>query len=71
MVMRKLKKELWPHMITLNKVETDGDFYGIEVWLGENIGCFKQLWNAVYHHNKTDIYFKHSKDATYFALRWS
>jgi hypothetical protein len=67
--MRKLKQELWPYMISFNKVETDAGFYEIEVWLGENVGCFKQFWNAVYRHDGTDIYFKDEKDATMFAFR--
>jgi hypothetical protein len=55
----------------LDKVDTDASFYNIEVWLGEKMGPFKGRWNAVYFHNKTDIYFKNGNDATMFALRWS
>jgi hypothetical protein len=65
--MRVLKKELWPHCVTLDIEET----HEIEIWLGETLGCFKDRWNAVYKSNRTDFYFRQGKDATMFALRWS
>jgi hypothetical protein len=45
--------------------------YEREVWLGENMGPFKGRWNVVYRVNAVDFYFKNSKDATIFTLRWS
>jgi hypothetical protein len=68
---RRLKRELWPYCIEYSKAETDCAFIKVEEWLGENIGCFHQQWNAVYHQNRTDIYFKRSEDVTLFSLRWS
>jgi hypothetical protein len=68
--MRVLKKELWPHCITLDIDEYDGNMYHIEIWLGETLGSFKDQWNAVYNGNKTDFYFRKGKDALLFALRW-
>lgn len=65
---RKLKQELWPHMV---KVDRPSQSYEIETWLGQKLGVFKNRWNAVYHHNSTDFYFKKGSDATMFALRWS
>lgn len=71
--MRTLKKELWPHKISLNIGEdlSDDKIYDIEIWLGENLGRFQGRWNAVYKSNGTDFYFRQGRDATMFALRWS
>jgi hypothetical protein len=69
--MRRLKQELWPHKITLNKVESDPKLYLIEAWLEQNIGLLKGRWIIIYFTNKTDVYFRDSKDATMFSLRWS
>jgi hypothetical protein len=69
--MRKLKKELWPHKITLDKVESDPELYLIEAWLEQNMGLWKDRWIILYFVNKTDVYFRDSKDATVFALMWS
>lgn len=66
--MRILKKELWPHKVTLDEPDSVTE---IEIWLGEKLGTFKGRWNVVYQHNKTYFYFKDGKDATMFALRWA
>lgn len=68
--MRILKKELWPHKVALNVDDTGMKIDEIEHWLGESVGGFKDRWNAVYHHNKTDFYFRQGRDATMFILRW-
>jgi len=69
--MRVLKKELWPHKIALDVNDTDMKIDDIEIWLSGNLGSFKDRWNAVYMHNRTDFYFRQGCDATMFALRWS
>lgn len=66
--MRRLKKELWPVMITVDRPEI---IYDIEIWLGETLGAVTHRWNVVYKHNATDFYFKNQEDATMFALRWA
>jgi hypothetical protein len=43
----------------------------VEAWLGQMLGAFKDQWNAVYHANNTDYYFRNGQDATLFALRWA
>lgn len=68
--MTKLKKELWPHCVTVNS-DWKRDITPIELWLGENLGTFKGRWNIVYQHDKTDFYFKSGEDATMFALKWT
>jgi hypothetical protein len=68
--MRRLKIELWPEKVGLDIDEYDVVIGDIEQWLEENIGEFKKKWNAVFHHNRTDFYFKDGKDATVFLLRW-
>ena len=68
--MRVLKKELWPHCVSLDVVD-HADRYHIETWLGETIGCFRDQWNIVYKYNGTDFYFRKGIDATMFSLRWS
>lgn len=65
---RKLKQELWPHMVKVNR---PSESYEMESWLGEHLGAFKSQWNAVYHRSSTDFYFKQGRDATMFSLRWS
>lgn len=69
--MRKLKKDLWPYCIAYNKTGSDSDFREVEEWLGEHIGCYHEKWNAVYHYDHTDLYFKDNKDAVWFSVRWS
>lgn len=66
--MRTLKKELWPHKITIDFPAADSER---EQWLGEQLGAFKVNWNIVYFHNKTDFYFRNEQDALLFALRWA
>lgn len=68
--MRILKKELWPYRV---KVNTDNNYNttAVEVWLGETLGTFKGRWTIVHQYSETHFYFKESKDATLFALRWS
>jgi hypothetical protein len=68
--MRVLKKELWPHRITVNSHWKD-DITPVEVWLGEKLGIFKGRWNVVYEYNHTDFYFKEQGDAVIFALKWA
>jgi hypothetical protein len=70
-VVRKLKRELWPHMVKLEK--TDSEQHNVtemELWLGETLGTFRGRWNVVYNHNSTDFYFKNERDTILFALRW-
>ena len=68
--MRRLKKELWPHKVTVNS-DDKNDITPIELWLGEKLGTFKGRWNVVYRYNGTDFYFRLGEDATLFALRWA
>jgi hypothetical protein len=69
-IVRVLKKELWPHSIKIKEL-TDDDVYDIENWLGEKLGIFKGRWNVVYEYNHTDFYFKEQGDAVIFALKWA
>jgi len=69
--MRVLKKEIWPHKVAVNVDDTMMKIDEIEAWLGEHYGAFKSGWNAVYHYNSTDYYFRQGQDAAFFALRWS
>lgn len=65
---RKLKQELWPHMIKVNHPSQCDE---IEAWLGQTLGVFKGRWNAVYNYDSIDFYFREGSDATMFLLRWS
>ena len=69
--MRILKKTLWPHCVKLNVEENSDSMYDLEIWLGETLGQFKNRWNCVYHHTRTDFYFRDQEDAMMFTLRWS
>ena len=70
--MRVLKKELWPHKVAVNEYwQTSRNIHAIEAWLGTTYGAFRNQWNVVYQHNRTDYYFRKGQDATMFALRWS
>lgn len=66
--MRILKHNIWPYKISTNVGFESVD--ELELWLGNHVGGFKIKWNAVYKYNGTDYYFKDSKDATMFALKW-
>jgi hypothetical protein len=69
--MRTLKKQLWPHCVKLDVDGTRMKIDDVEAWLGQKLGAFKDQWNAVYHYNSTDYYFRNGQDATLFALRWA
>lgn len=66
--MRILKKTLWPKLVAINNAD---EIESIEIWLEKNLGAFRGKWNAVYHHNKTDFYFRDEKDELMFMLRWA
>ena len=68
--MRTLKKQIWPYKVTIND-NWKHDITPIEIWLGANIGGWKDRWNVVYQYNSTDFYFVNSADAVMFTLRWS
>lgn len=68
--MRVLKKEVWPHKVSIGIIEPP-DTNNIENWLFEHYGRRKSRWNAVYRLGHTDYYFKNAKDSILFALRWS
>ena len=68
--MRELKRNLWPHKITVMVVQ-DPDPDAVETWLEQNVGKFREHWNAVYFHNHTDYYFRNGQYFSFFALRWS
>ena len=65
--MRILKKTLWPKLVAIDNADK---MESIEIWLDKNLGVFRGKWNAVYHYNKTDFYFRDEKDALMFMLRW-
>jgi hypothetical protein len=70
--MRTLKKELWPHKISI-KHTSDGlnrDTVAAE-WLIKKMGTFKGRWTVVYTFDTADYYFKDSNDAVLFSLRWT
>lgn len=68
MVMRKLKKELWPYVVTVDYLGSSE----IEDWLHSTLGVFKGRWNMVNApKNKVDFYFRNSNDALLFILKWS
>jgi hypothetical protein len=69
--MRILKKELWPYKTNYGVDDSNLKIDKIEYWLGENIGAFKSQWNAVYHSNSTDFYFREPDDLMMFKLTWS
>ena len=69
--MRELKKELWPYKVKVGEKEFTTSITDIELWLGEQLGTFRGRWNVVYHHDRTEFYFREGRDATMFALRWA
>lgn len=69
--MRVLKKELWPAKILVPLTIDRPEHYNIENWLGENMGAFKGRWNQIPCNKGVHYYFRNSKDATMFALKWS
>lgn len=69
--MRRLKRELWPHMVE-QKCSDDNSENSIHEWLESNVGLFKDRWNAVYgfYNGKNDYYFVDECDMIVFILRW-
>ncbi len=68
--MRILKKEIWPAKVLIPMDEFDAKHYHLECWLGEQFGAFKKRWITVPSSKGVDYYFRNSKDANWFALRW-
>jgi hypothetical protein len=69
--MRELKKELWPYKVEVNHKVFINSVTEIELWLGKQFGTFKDRWTVVYQTDHTTyFYFRESKDAIIFALRW-
>ena len=76
MVMRQLKKELWPYCVCLtyngrDQLERNTQ---IEEWLCENYGAIRERWNVLYRMPigyKYEYYFRNQRDANWFALRWA
>jgi len=64
--MRILKKEIWPYRMQGDIDKKDA----IDHWLTQNISSFKYRWNAVSNDTRLDYYFRNSKDASMFSLRW-
>lgn len=69
--MRVLNKKLWPYKIKVNDDEYSVSVYHMETWLGEQLGILKGRWTVVYHHDRTDFYFRTNEDAVWFKLRWA
>lgn len=66
--MRELKKDIWPHKVT---IKTSDSGLGAEIWLEETMGIYHGRWNFIVRYTGVDFYFKDEKDAVLFALRWS
>ena len=67
---RILNGNFWPYRITVYELKT-GNIDIVEDWLDQNVGVFREQWNTVYFYNYSDFYFRDSRDATLFALRWT
>jgi hypothetical protein len=67
---RILNGELWPYRVTIEEPDywNAGD---VEIWLDQNVGVFREQWNAVYYYKYSDFYFREARDATLFSLRWT
>jgi hypothetical protein len=70
--MRELKRDLWPHKVTIN-LKPGLTLDEVDSWLTSRFGGFKKGWNynIVDYYGGVDFYFKQEQDATLFALRWS
>jgi hypothetical protein len=65
-------RELWPYKVEVNHKEFTKSITEMELWLGKQLGTFKDRWNVVYQTDYTTyFYFRDSKDAIMFSLRWS
>ena len=72
-VVRELKKDIWPHKVTIKNESRFGEHKVVEqaeIWLGKTMGIYKGRWNYIYRYNGVDFYFKDGKDAVFFTLRW-
>jgi hypothetical protein len=55
--MRKLKKSIWPHKVTIKDKSRFGEHKVVEqaeIWLGKTMGIYKGRWNYIYRYNETD-----------------
>jgi hypothetical protein len=68
--MRELKRDLWPHKVTIN-LKPGLTLDEVDSWLTPRVGGFKKGWNFVDHYGGVDFYFKRESHATMFVLRWS
>ena len=66
---RILNKKHWPHKISLT-TEQRATIDDILEWLGEHVGSHADQWNIVYQWRCTHFYFKNSRDAMWFSMRW-
>ena len=67
--MRKLKKSIWPHKVTI-KDKTDAGVIDAAIWLNQ-MGIYKGRWNFILLFGSVEFYFKDEKDAVFFKLRWA
>ena len=65
--MRKLKKSIWPHKVT---IKTGDGGIDAAIWLNQ-MGIKGRRWNFILLFGSVEFYFKDGEDATLFALRWS
>lgn len=67
--MRQLKKDLWPCQVAIITKDEDTET-SIFSWVSEKFGQFKGKWNVLHRYDHVDFYFRNSKDALMFSLRW-
>ena len=67
--MRELNRRFWPYKVSLTSKDDD-QFRDIMSWLSDRYG-HKGAWNFVVGYKEYDFYFKNSKDAMMFTLRWT
>ena len=72
MVMRELKKEVWPYKVVIQR-KKDGDdgVTNKEIWLGTHLGTYRGRWNILFRPSEIHFYFRHQADAVMFSLRWA
>lgn len=69
--MRKLKREIWPYEIILQKAETIPDARNIDKWCNETLGYRFRDWYSYSIHGDNRIFaFRDEAVLLVFKLKW-
>ena len=68
---RRKSRRYWRYDVIMDYENDDRDPWDARYWLEENMGEIGIRWGQMSSHNPWMFYFKDSRDAVFFSLRWS